>query len=82
MPSCGSVFVNPPGHKSGQLIEQCGLKGYAVGGAKVSEKHANFIVNYNNANAADIDSVIKHVQNTVKSEKGVELKTEVVYLGF
>ena len=82
MPSCGSVFVNPPGHKSGQLIEQCGLKGFAIGGAKVSEKHANFIVNFDNAKASDIDAVIKHVQKGVKDKVGVELKTEVVYLGF
>lgn len=82
MPSCGSVFVNPPGHKSGQLIEQCGLKGFTVGGAKVSEKHANFIVNFSNAKASDIDSVIRHVQSTVKLQTGVDLKTEVVYLGY
>jgi UDP-N-acetylmuramate dehydrogenase len=82
MPSCGSVFVNPVGHKSGHLIEQCGLKGFSVGGAKVSEKHANFIVNFGNATAADIDGVIKHVQQIVKLQKGVDLKTEVVYLGF
>lgn len=81
MPSCGSVFVNPPGHKSGQLVESCGLKGFAVGGAKVSEKHANFIVNFNDASASDIDGVIKHVQAEVQKQKGVSLKTEVVYLG-
>jgi UDP-N-acetylmuramate dehydrogenase len=81
MPSCGSVFVNPPGHKSGQLIEGAGLKGFAVGGAKVSEKHANFIVNFNEAQATDIHRVIEHVQKTVQSRFGVSLKTEVVYLG-
>lgn len=82
LPSCGSVFINPPGLKSGQLIETCGLKGFAVGGAKVSEKHANFIVNFNKAKASDIDAVIKHVQQVVRMKSGVELKTEVVYLGF
>lgn len=82
MPSCGSVFVNPPGHTSGRLIESCGLKGFSVGGAKVSEKHANFIVNFKQATASDIDAVIKHVQQTVKDQTGVSLKTEVVYLGF
>ena len=81
LPSCGSVFRNPPGHKSGQLIEGSGLKGFAVGGAKVSEKHANFIVNFNQATAKDIHSVISHVKATVKSLKSVELHTEVVYLG-
>lgn len=81
MPSCGSVFVNPPGHKSGQLVESCGLKGFAVGGAKVSEKHANFIVNFADAKASDIHGVIEHVKATVLAQKGVQLKTEVVYLG-
>ncbi|MCM2282801.1 MAG: UDP-N-acetylmuramate dehydrogenase [Bdellovibrionaceae bacterium] len=81
MPSCGSVFINPPGHTSGRLIESAGLKGYTVGGAKVSEKHANFIVNFSKATSADIDAVIKHVQKVVLETSGVQLKTEVVYLG-
>jgi UDP-N-acetylmuramate dehydrogenase len=81
MPSCGSVFINPPGHTSGQLIERTGLKGFAIGGAKVSEKHANFIVNFNRATAADINAVIRHVQTAVRAASGVELRTEVVYLG-
>jgi UDP-N-acetylmuramate dehydrogenase len=81
LPSCGSVFVNPPGHKSGQLIESAGLKGHAIGGAKVSEKHANFIVNFNKATADDIHQVIEHVRARVKDESGVELRTEVVYVG-
>jgi UDP-N-acetylmuramate dehydrogenase len=81
MPSCGSVFVNPPGHKSGQLVESSGLKGFVVGGAKVSEKHANFIVNFEDAKASDIHGVIEHVKSEVLRQKGVQLKTEVVYLG-
>ena len=81
MPSCGSVFINPPGHTSGRLIEQSGLKGFAVGGAKVSEKHANFIVNFEKAKASDIHQVIEHVKKTVREKQGVELRTEVVYLG-
>ncbi len=81
MPSCGSVFVNPPGHKSGQLIESSGLKGFSSGGAKVSEKHANFIVNFDRASALDIHNVISHVKKTVLDQRGVELRTEVVYLG-
>lgn len=80
LPSCGSVFVNPAGHKSGQLIEQCGLKGFTIGGAQVSPKHANFIVNVGKATAADIKAVISHVQKTVRAQTGVELKTEVVFL--
>jgi UDP-N-acetylmuramate dehydrogenase len=81
LPSCGSVFVNPEGSFAGQLIEQCGLKGYTVGGAKISEKHANFIVNFKNAKAAHIHAIISHVRATVKKQTGVELRTEVVYMG-
>ncbi len=80
LPSCGSVFVNPPGHKSGALIEACGLKGFSIGGAQVSPKHANFIVNNGNAKAADILGVIQHVQKTVKERQNVDLKTEVIFL--
>jgi len=82
MPSCGSVFVNPIGHKAAQLIDSCGLKGFTVGGAQVSLKHANFIVNTGNATASDIVKVIEHVQKTVKAVKNVSLQTEVVRLGF
>ena len=81
MPSCGSVFRNPPGASSGQLIESCGLKGFAVGGAKVSEKHANFIVNFDDAKARDIHQVIEHVKATVLAQKQIQLRTEVVYIG-
>jgi UDP-N-acetylmuramate dehydrogenase len=81
LPNCGSVFRNPLGHKSAQLIEGCGLKGYRVGGASVSTKHANFIVNDKGATAADIKDIIQHVRKTVLDQKGVELATEVVYIG-
>lgn len=81
MPSCGSVFVNPPGQKAGQLIEAAGLKGFSIGGAQVSLKHANFIVNCGSATAADIDQVIRHVVKVVAEATGIRLKTEVVYLG-
>ena len=81
LPSCGSVFRNPVGHKSAQLIEGCGLKGFRIGGACVSTKHANFIVNDQGAKASDIRAVIEHVQNTVRTHKGIELKTEVVFIG-
>lgn len=80
-PSCGSVFVNPSGYKAGAVIDNCGLKGFAIGGAMVSPKHANFIVNTGTATAHDIDAVIKHVQSTVKTLTQVDLKTEVIYLG-
>ena len=81
LPNCGSVFVNPHGHKAAQLIESCGLKGYRVGGACVSKKHANFIVNDQNASAADIWQIIEHVRSRVSSETGVQLETEIVKLG-
>lgn len=81
LPSCGSVFVNPEGHKAAQLIDQCGLKGFSVGDAEVSMKHANFIVNKANAKASDVIAVIQHVQNVVLEKKAVHLKTEVIVLG-
>jgi len=80
-PSCGSVFKNPEGDFAARLIEQTGLKGYAIGGACVSEKHANFIVNTGNASAADIEDLIHTIQNKVKEYQGVELQTEVCMVG-
>lgn len=81
MPSCGSVFRNPPGHKAAQLIDGCGLKGHKIGDAQVSLKHANFIVNVDQAKATDIWNLISHVKDTVKRERNVELQTEVIRLG-
>lgn len=81
MPSCGSVFKNPEGHKAAQLIDQCGLKGFRIGDAQVSVKHANFIVNLGVATANDTWAVIQHVKDSVKKEKGIELNTEVIRLG-
>lgn len=81
MPSCGSVFKNPEGYKAAQLIEGCGLKGFRMGDAQVSLKHANFIVNLDKATAIDIWNVMMHVQKTVLTEKNVLLTTEVVRLG-
>jgi D-alanine-D-alanine ligase len=80
-PSCGSVFKNPEGDYAARLIEKTGLKGYAIGGACVSEKHANFIVNTGNATAADIEDLIHYVQNKVQEHQGVELQTEVCMVG-
>ncbi len=80
--SCGSVFRNPPEHKAAQLIESCGLKGYTVGRAQVSPRHANFIVNLGGATAADVTRVIVHVLNQVRERHGVELRPEVKFLGF
>lgn len=80
-PSCGSVFRNPEGDFAARLIESSGLKGYRLGGAQVSEKHANFIINADHASAADIEQLIALVRETVKQKQGVALKTEVVILG-
>lgn len=80
-PSCGSVFKNPEGHKVAQLIDQCGLKGFQIGEAQVSLKHANFIVNLGEATALDTWNVIRHVQKTVLEKTGVTIQTEVVRLG-
>jgi UDP-N-acetylmuramate dehydrogenase len=81
MPSCGSVFKNPEGHKVAQLIDQCGLKGFRIGDAQVSEKHANFIVNQGKATATDTWNLILHVQKIVKEKTNVDINTEVIRLG-
>ncbi|MCL2080681.1 MAG: UDP-N-acetylmuramate dehydrogenase [Oscillospiraceae bacterium] len=80
-PSAGSVFKRPEGHFAGGLIEQCGLKGLAVGGAKVSEKHAGFIVNTGGAKCADVLKLIEIIQKTVLAKTGVELKPEIKVIG-
>ena len=77
-PSCGSVFTNPPGASAGALIEAAGLKGLRIGGAEVSETHANFIVTSPGARAADVEAVIARVTARVLEHSGVELRTEVV----
>ncbi len=81
LPSCGSVFKNPTGDYAARLIEATGLKGYAIGGACVSEKHANFIVNTGNATAANIEELINYVQQQVQLQHGVLLQTEVCRVG-
>jgi len=80
-PNAGSVFRNPPGDYAARLIESCGLKGMCIGGACVSEKHANFIVNTGTACAADIEALISRVQQSVEKEAGVRLQTEVCIVG-
>jgi UDP-N-acetylmuramate dehydrogenase len=80
-PSCGSVFRNPEGHHAAQLIEQCGLKGLQIGGAIVSQKHANFIINTGHASAADIEALMSQVQQRVFAQTGVQLVPEVHILG-
>ena len=82
LPNAGSVFRNPPNDHAARLIESCGLKGHAVGGTRVSEKHANFIVNpHGFAKAADIEALITLVRDTVRAKTGVELEQEVRIVG-
>ena len=80
LPSCGSVFKNPKDNYAAKLIESSGLKGFCIGGACVSEKHANYIINQNNATALDIENLIIHIQNTIKALHNVELETEIIII--
>jgi UDP-N-acetylmuramate dehydrogenase len=79
--SCGSVFTNPPGDHAARLVEAAGLKGFRIGGARVSEKHANFIINDGNATAKDLESMIEHVRAEVARVHGVSLVPEVRIVG-
>lgn len=79
--SCGSVFKNPPGDHAARLIDAAGLKGFRIGDAVVSEKHANFIINEGHATATELEQVIRHVQRTVEAVHGVHLETEVRIVG-
>ena len=76
-PSAGSTFKRPEGYFAGVLIEQCGLKGFTVGGAQVSEKHAGFVINTGNASASDVLAVIDHVKKTVLERFDVKMEPEV-----
>ena len=79
-PSCGSTFKRPEGYFAAALIEECGLKGYTVGGAQVSEKHSGFVINRGGASFDDVMAVVQHVKDTVKEQKGVELECEMLIL--
>ena len=79
--SAGSTFKRPTGYFAGALIEQSGLKGYTVGGAQVSEKHAGFVINKDNATATDVINLIRDVQKIVYEKHGVKLETEVKIIG-
>ncbi len=81
LPSCGSVFRNPPGDHAARLIEAAGLKGMREGGAQVSEKHANFIINTGGASASDISRLIERIQSEVERTSGVRLIPEVRRVG-
>jgi UDP-N-acetylmuramate dehydrogenase len=81
LPSAGSVFRNPDGDSAGRLIDEAGLKGHRIGGAVVSEKHANFIVNDQKGTAADVRRLAEHVRDVVAERHGVELVFEIEFLG-
>jgi len=80
-PSAGSVFKNPEGHSSWKLVDDCGLKGYTIGGAAVSDKHTNFIINKNSAKSSDIYELIHHIQQAVMDKFGIVLETEIKITG-
>lgn len=80
-PSAGSAFKRPPGHFAGRLIADCGLKGWRIGGAAVSEKHAGFVINRDGATASDIRQLFRHIQRVVFEQTGVRLWPEVRFIG-
>lgn len=79
-PSAGSVFKRPEGHFVGQMVEELGLKGYCIGGARVSEKHAGFIINAGGATAKDVLDLVDHIKSRVKDAYNVELECEIIYV--
>ena len=81
IPSAGSAFRNPPGDSAGRLIDEAGLKGFRIGGAAISEKHANFIVNDAKGSAADVRAVLDRARDEVARGTGIELEPEIVFLG-
>ena len=81
LPSAGSVFRRPEGFYVGPMLEQLGLKGFTIGGAQVSEKHAGFIVNIGNATADDVLKLITHIQGLVKQKFDIDLQTEILVAG-
>ena len=80
-PSAGSTFKRPEGYYAAALIDECGLKGLSVGGAEVSRKHAGFVINRENATCADVLALIEKIKGEVKEQRGVNLETEVIYIG-
>ena len=79
-PSAGSVFKRAPGHYTGQMIEESGLKGYTIGGAQVSEKHAGFIINRGGATSADVLALVEHIREVIRENYGVELECEIIHV--
>ncbi len=82
IPNAGSIFKNPPNDFAARLIEEAGLKGLSIGGAKISEKHSNFIVNFNNASAKDVIELMRIIRKTVHQKFGVLLEPEIKMIGF
>ena len=80
-PSAGSVFKRPEGHFVGKLIDDCGLRGYGVGGAQISDKHSGFIINKGNATCEDVINLIRHIQNTVNEKFNIQLEPEIRIIG-
>ena len=80
--NAGCMFKNPSGYSAGKLIDECGLKGHRIGGAEVSTIHGNFILNLDSATAHDVLSLVRHIQDHVKRERGIDLEMEVQLLGF
>ena len=80
-PTAGSTFRNPKDNFAAKLIEDCGLKGYQIGGAQVSEKHANFIINLGDASALDIEKIIIYIQKVVYEKKNIQLLREIKIIG-
>lgn len=80
-PSCGSTFKRPEGHYAAALIEECGLKGFTVGGAQVSEKHSGFVINRSGATFEDVMAVVEEVRRRVLEQKGIQLECEMLILG-
>ena len=80
-PSAGCIFKNPESKSAGLLIHQCGLKGRQIGGAQISQKHANFIVNTGQAKARDVKALIALIKRKVKDKFNIELEEEIKYLG-
>ena len=81
LPSCGSIFKHPKNLYAGNLVDSLGLKGYRIGGAYISEKHANFIITEKNAKSNDVEELISYIQKKVHEEKNIYLETEVQFIG-
>ncbi len=81
LPNCGSIFKNPEGNSAGRLLDECGVKGLEVGGVKVWENHANFIVNHNDGTSQDVINLMREMQKRVKEKFDIELKPEIRFLG-